>query len=50
VWGDVVFPNLAKKEAGSSYCCDGGVHCDKVRKLHDTINNVHDSVVAIETG
>jgi hypothetical protein len=49
VWGAMVLPDLAKKEASCSYCCDGGVHCNKVRVLCDTIDNVHDSIVAVGT-
>jgi hypothetical protein len=48
--GAVVFPDLAKKEASCSHCCDGGVHCDEVRALRDTIDDIHNSVVAIGAG
>ena len=45
--GAVVLPDLAKEEASGSYCCDGGVHSDKVRALRDTIDDVHDSIIAV---
>jgi hypothetical protein len=45
--GAVVLSDLAKEEAYRSYCCDGGMHSDKVRALRDTIDDVHNSVIAI---
>jgi hypothetical protein len=48
--GTVVLPDLAKKEASCSDCCDSRVRCDEVRALRDAINDVHDSVVAVGAG
>ena len=45
--GTMVLPDLAKEEASCSYCCDGGVRCDKVRALRDTIDDIHNCVVAV---
>src|SRR3979490_3034898 len=46
-WGTMVLPALAKEKASRSYCCDGGVRCDKVRALRDTVDDVHNCVVAV---
>ena len=48
--GVVVLPDLAKEEVSCSDCCDSRVHCDEVRVLGDTIDDVHDSIVAVGVG
>src|SRR3981189_3024216 len=45
--GTVVLPDLAKEKASRSCCSDGSVRCDKVCALRDTINDVHNCVVAV---
>src|SRR3981189_2354591 len=47
VRGTVVLPDLAKEKASRSCCSDGSVCCDKVHALCDTINDIHNCVVAV---
>jgi hypothetical protein len=45
--GAVVLPDLAKEKVSCSDCCDGRVRCDEVCALRDTIDDVHNGIIAI---
>jgi hypothetical protein len=46
----MVFPDLFKEQESCAFGIDGGMHRDEVRALGYTVDNVHNCVIAWDSG